>query len=534
MAGGKETPRQKLIGLMYLVLLALLALQVSSAIIQKFQFLNSSLEQAVNNAKELNEGKIAAIEKAVKDNPRYQNILDEAKKVREESEAMSVYIAGLKETVIKETGGYDEKKQMVGLTDEDKMARLMVGVEGGKKGQAPELKQKLNAYVDRMNAITGNKFKFDYLALDGKEDPISKNDPDQKNKNFGELNFEHTPMIAGLAVLSDKQTRIGNMENVVLSDLASKVGAQDFKFDKISVAVSAKSSTVAAGTDYEADMFITATSSAIVPTMKFRGQTLTVGPDGKGKIKFRASATSYDKEGNAKMTAPATVSFKGPDGRDTTISQTIEYVVAKPVIDVKSAAVSALYLNCGNPLNVQVPALGASYKPSFSANGASVITSGEKGQIIVVPSSTNEVTLNVSSEGSAIGNVKFPVRKIPRPSIVVKVNGAPVDLKRGLTAPGPAALQVEAEPEPNFAAALPKEARYRISQGEILLARGKRPVGTAQISGALSSIANLRTQAQPGDRYVIEVKKVERKNFREAIEEVPIPTSGSIIVVPIN
>ena len=61
MAGGKETPRQKLIGLMYLVLLALLALQVSSAILQKFSFLNSSLELAVRNSNSANDGKLGAI-----------------------------------------------------------------------------------------------------------------------------------------------------------------------------------------------------------------------------------------------------------------------------------------------------------------------------------------------------------------------------------------------------------------------------------------------------------------------------------------
>ena len=534
MAGGKETPRQKLIGLMYLVLLALLALQVSSAIIQKFQFLNSSLEQAVVNASELNEGKIAAIEKAVEKDKKYQNILDEAKKVRAESQEITKYINDLKSTVIKETGGIDEEGRMVGLTDEDKMAHMMVGVEGGKAGKAPELKKKLNDYVERMNALTGNKFKFTPLALDGKEDPLSKKDPDQNHKNFGELNFEHTPMIAGLAVMSDKQTRVGNMENVVLSELASQVGAKDIKFDQILASYSAKSSVVAAGTDYEADLFITATSSALVPTMKFGGQTLKV-EGGKGKIKFKAAAGAYDKEGNSEQKKEASITIPKPSGDgDTTFKVSVEYVVAKPVISVQSAAVSALYLNCGNPLNIQVPALGSTYKPGFSASGASVITSGEKGQIIVVPSSTNEVTINVSSEGTMIGPVKFPVRKIPRPSVVVKVNGQAVDLKRGLTAPGPASLNVEAEPEPTFASALPKEARYRVSSGEIVLARGKRPVAQGTFNSNIVNTATMRNQAQPGDRYVIEIKGIQRKNFREAIEDVPIPTSASIIIVPVN
>ncbi len=533
MAGGKETPRQKLIGLMYLVLLALLALQVSSAILQKFQFLNGSLEQAVKNAESLNETKLGAIEKAVEKDKKYSNILDQAKAVKAECQAMIKYIEDMKQEVIKATGGVDEKGSYVGLKDEDKIANFMVGDPStGKKGKAYEMKQKLNDFTTRMNKEHNKSFPM--LAMDGKEDPLTKGDAEQKNKDFAELNFAHTPMIAGLAVMSDKQTRIANMEAEILNHLASQVGAKDIKFDQIQAAYSAKSSVVAAGTEYEADLFITATSSALVPTMKFRGTALKI-ENGKGKIKFKASATNYDKEGNAKMEAPASITIPKPTGDgDTTFNVKVEYVVAKPVIDVKSAAVSALYLNCGNPLNIQVPALGANYKPSFSAAGASVINGAEKGQIIVVPSSTEKVSINVASEGSAIGKVEFPVRKIPRPNIVIKVNGAPVDLKRGLTAPGPASMQVDAEPEPNFAAALPKEARYKVSAGEILLARGKRPVGQVQISGSMVGLGNLRSQAQAGDRYVVEIKGVKRMNFRDQIEDVPIPTSASIVVVPIN
>ena len=70
---------------------------------------------------------------------------------------------------------------------------------------------------------------------------------------------------------------------------------------------------------------------------------------------------------------------------DTTFTVKGEYIVAKPVIDVKSASVSALYYNFGNDLNIQVPALGANYKPSFKASGADFINGKDKGAIIVIP-----------------------------------------------------------------------------------------------------------------------------------------------------
>jgi gliding motility-associated protein GldM len=130
MAGGKETPRQKLIGLMYLVLLALLALQVSSAILQKFSFLNSSLELAVRNSNSANDGKLGAIKTAVEKAPKYKTVLDEAEKIKKISREMIKEIDSYKEEIITKTGGKDEKGNYVGMKDEDVTANLMVHING--------------------------------------------------------------------------------------------------------------------------------------------------------------------------------------------------------------------------------------------------------------------------------------------------------------------------------------------------------------------------------------------------------------------
>ena len=533
MAGGKETPRQKLIGLMYIVFLAMLALSASATIIQKFIFLNSSLEQGVANAKTLNDSKIEGLKKAVEKNPRYSGVLDQAKLVKDKSEAVIKYIQDLKEEVVKKSGGRDEEGNYAGAKSTDELAEMMLGPSGAKnRGKALELKKKLDAYVTEMNAMTGKNYAF--LALDGKEDPMFKKDKDQKNKSFGELSFEETPMIAGLAVMSDKQARIANMEAEVLAGLATKVGAKDFKFDVIRGTYSALSSTVAAGTDYEADMYVTAQSSAIVPTMKFKGSAVKV-ENGIGHIKFRAAAGSYDKEGNSKQNWEGQIVMPKPDGEgDTTFIVKGEYVVAKPVIDVKSAAVQALYENCGNPLNIQVPALGATYQPSFSASNASVVNGGDKGQVIIVPNSRNKVAISVSSGGSSIGKVEFDVRAVPRPTLEIRQGGAPVNMRQGLNAPGPAALEIVPIPDPSFAGALPKEARYRTASGEIVLARGKSPVTRVAIGANGVNLASLRSQARAGDRIVIEVKTVQRRNFRDATEDIAIPSNMGVFTIPLN
>lgn len=535
MAGGKETPRQKLVGLMYLVLLALLALQVSSAILQKFSFLNSSLELATTNSNSANDAKLGAIQKAVEKSPKYKSVLEEAERIKKMSRDMIKEIDTYKQEIITKTGGKDEKGQYVGMKDEDVTANLMVGDPStGKKGKAYPLKDRLNQFIQELNKTAGTNFPP--LAQDGKDDPLTKNDAEQKNKDFAELNFGHTPMIAALAVLSDKQSKITAYESEVLSVLQNRVGASDFKVGGFEASYSALSSTVAAGTDYEAKMFLSAKLD-VTPTMKFRGNPVKV-ENGIGIIKFKASATNYDAEGNSKQNWEGAITVQKPSGDgDTTFKVKGEYVVAKPVIDVKSASVSALYYNCGNDLNIQVPALGASYKPSFSAKGANIINGKDKGAIIVIPNvkgTDAKVSITVASEGSTIGTKDFPVRGVPRPAIVAKIGGAYVDQKRGVSAPGPASIQVMAEPDPAFAAALPREARYSITEGEVTLARGKREISTLPIRSDNVNLSSIRSQAQSGDRIIIVVKKAKRLNFRDEAEDVPISAASSVITIPVN
>ena len=91
--------------------------------------------------------------------------------------------------------------------------------------------------------------------------------------------------------------------------------------------------------------------------------------DGEGTVEFMAKlpeGAKYDQEGNFKTTWKGTITMNTPAG-DTTLEVTSEYVIAKPVVQIQSASVSALYLNCGNELNIQVPALGSLYDPKFKA-----------------------------------------------------------------------------------------------------------------------------------------------------------------------
>lgn len=551
MAGGKETPRQKMVGLMYLVLLALLALQVGAEIMVKFAQLNDSLSLFVSESQTKSTAILSNIAEKVVERGNQKDekaALESAKSLNSKTSSLIKWIEDVKEEMIKETEGRDENGNIVGVKDTDKSSKILLGVGDKKDGKGYDLQKKLDAYINYLNKVaidvakaTGEKPKvYPSLALDGKDDPIFVDQKTGKEKiegakakDFPTLNFDHTPMIASLAFLTEKQAKLATYEGEILGKLKGVVGASDFKFDNVFAMALPESKIVAAGTEYKAQMFISASSTGMKPKMKYGGKTLPV-VGGKGEIKFKVQpAAKYDADGKAEKTWKGYITIPHPvTGADTTFELIEKYFVTRPVIQVQSASISSLYKDCGNELNIQVPALGASYNPSFSATGAKVIKNPKKkGYITVIPSAAT-VSLGVSSGGSKIGTEKFKVRLVPKPDIVAYYKGKPANLKTGIKG-CPRSLDIRAIPESNFASQMKKDARFKVTKWEATLVRGRRPVLPKKtFSSGKGALAAFVSSAKPGDRILVEVLKVKRLNYQNRKLSVNIP--ATIINIPLT
>ena len=529
MAGGKETPRQKMIGMMYLVLTAMLALQVSSAIIEKFILLNSSLEVSTSAVNQLNSETQLKIKAAVEKSGNRDAdlaILKQADEVRQLTGGIVSELDGLKKEIIEFAGGgYNEEGAIKNPQEETKVGEMMIG--GNKNGKAYELKDKLNAFVASLEKYSDHKFMP--LALDGSDDPIAKDSKDQRNKDFANLNFGETPVAAALAVLSQKQADIRRVESEVLNHLASKVGAADIKFDRVLAMLSAESKVVVAGTKFKGQMFIAASASGISPRMSLNGSPLQV-TNGVGEIEFVAQGGEYNSEGLAKKVLQGTIVIPTPSGRDTTYRLEEEYFVARPTYQIETGTMPPLYFGCANKLSIQSPSLGALWAPAFSAEGAEVINNG-KGKITVVPNKA-QVSLSISNQGNLLGREPFNVNRVPKPALELRVAGRVPNLTQGESASAVRSIQVVAIPDEGFKSYSPDDANFRVSQIEVSLARGTRRVaGPLALAGG-GSINSLAAQAQPGDRYVIEVKGVQRRNFKGDISNVEMGTP--ILYIPLK
>ena len=435
MAGGKETPRQKMIGMMYLVLTALLALNVSSTVLDKFAFINASLERANVETSSRNSRTIEGMKSAAKDKGNRADdlkVVASAEELRAKTQDVVAQLDQFKEKFVEITGGYMEdhkgdKMYIMGKTDYDKVGNYMMPKEEGGDGKGEEMKDVLNSYANELRAILQRNgaspeklAEFDKIAKDASEDEYYSKDPNQKGKKWSQLNFQDTPTHAGLATVSEFQANVLAYETTALEFLVQRVGLKDITFQDIRPVIMPESKYVAAGTKYKADMFIAASPPANLmnqTTMTYNGEDAPV-VGGVGKVEFTATPGAYDKEGNARKTIIASIKLPQGGGSDTTFVDTIEYFVVKPVIQIQSQSVNALYYNCGNKLDVQVPALGNQYNPNFTAKGGDALKGSARGPVTLVPRS-RKLTLTVSSGGNTIGSREFGVRDIPAPEIKV-------------------------------------------------------------------------------------------------------------------
>lgn len=536
--GADQSPRQRMIGMMYLVLTALLALQVSNSVLDKFVFIDETLQNSLRisslSSREVVEGIKVAVEKSGGKDVDMK-VLDKAKQVQEWADKLEERINGIRTTIVEQNGGREESGVYPEAKNDTKVMTYMIGAGESKDGEAYALHKDLDKYLDDIRALDDSLkilFAGESLTKGPKDIPAYKDNPDQNNKDWEEFNFAQTPMVAALAVLSHMQTEVMKIENQALERLSMQVGATKIKFDKIKAMVTAESKVVAAGTKYRAKMFIAAGSSTgPPPVMGSSVGGVKVNADGEGEIEFTASGGGYDKEGKVTKTWKGTITI--PDGRgvDTTFQVTEEYVVVKPVIDIQSASVSALYFKCGNELNIQVPALGTAYNPSITASQASVIKGAKKGLVTIVPQAAKS-TITVKSDGNLIGTRNFKVRLVPKPTIEIRKGkkGKAIDLKRGGACPR--SLAAMAISDQSFKAMLPKDARYRVTGWEITLARGRRAVKTKKVNGEVANLSDFASAAKPGDRLVIEVKSVQRMNFQKKTEKIAVGTQ--IFTYPIQ
>lgn len=404
MAGGKETPRQKMIGIMYLVLMAMLALNVSNTVLDAFKTVRDGLEKSNDNMNDRLKFIMTLFKNYYDNAPKKAEVnynkAQEAKKIGEE---LVKEIEDIKRDLITKTEGLDEvtgdlkKRDDLGISEKEFVE--------DKKG--PALQKKIEDGAKKLSALIGQSPKAIGLELSWPEiNPSTKGKQSWSEYNFG----EGKPLTSTITLLAKFQNDVKNAEAYVINKLYQETTGGGVVDSYRAVAV-AKSSYILAGQTYEADVFLTAGSSNIDINAKVNGSEL---PKENGVAKYKAGSS---KEGLYKWTG--TVSFKDPTTGEIKSFTTdpIEYQVARPSAVVSPDKMNVFYKGVQNPVSVSAPGI-AKEKLKVSVTNGTI--TGANGSYNVKVSSGTEAVVTVSAEiepgkNTILGSSKFRIKEVPDP-----------------------------------------------------------------------------------------------------------------------
>ncbi len=408
MASGKQTPRQKMINMMYLVLTALLALNISKDILLALTKLDASLDETVQTVETKNADIYSAFEAAAAENEaKAGKWRDEAFQVREESEELVTYIENIKAKLIEITGGYTDEESKIpqGLDNREKVANYLL-VEKN----ANELKEKIEAYRASLLAHAGDNEQMKKNILEIFDTDKQKVGTDGVATTWESANFEHYPLAAVLPFLTDIQAKVRNTESDVISALQRNIGASDLKFTGIKPIVMPKSTYVTQGDEYEAQVFVAAYDDTQEPKIVINGNPLPADQieKGIGTVKFKTNSL-----GEQKWAGMITIEQMGQAAINVPVEGT--YTVAPPTAVISPTKMNVLYRGVQNPLEIGVPGVDPA-KIIVSGPGVSGSNGNYMANVTGVSGKEMNISVAVKEEDGStrtVGSKQFRIKGLP-------------------------------------------------------------------------------------------------------------------------
>jgi gliding motility-associated protein GldM len=411
MALPKE-PRQKMINLMYLVLTALLALNVSSEILNAFKVVDKSLITSNENLNSANNTLYTSLEAKLKDPMTAEKAKpwnEKANQAKKISSELSGYIDQLKTELKAEAGAkmVEKEGKMVEEFKEDDLeaATRLFGNEKGGKNKGVELKDKLNSFRDAMLAIDPSIAK-EFSATFPVEHQDKVKGQDGKEKDFTIAYFHMTPTVAALTLLSKFQNNVKNAENQVVTYCHNQVGAVKVVYDQFAALVGQSSNYVMPGEEVEITAGVGAYSKAAQPQISIGGSSMALQPDGRASYKFKAN-------GSGSKSVPVNVTYTKPDGTKETKTFDVKYTVGTPGgAAVMPDKMNVFYIGVDNPVTIGSPT-GWDKTTVNISNGT--ITGSGSNRIIrpaATPGQKAVITVLADKKPSTF---EFRIKRIPDP-----------------------------------------------------------------------------------------------------------------------
>jgi gliding motility-associated protein GldM len=407
MALPKE-PRQKMINLMYLVLTALLALNVSAEIINAFKVVDNSLVKTNSVVGSSTQTIMKSFEEKLTDPTSAEKARiwkPKADKALEFTKDVYDYIESLKLKIKVEAGFNPSDPNSTFKEDNiDIATRIM-----DKQGEGEKLKKKLEEYKTKILAIDdsiGREF--------AKTIPINLELPKLVNQSMGKVTwasayFHMTPTVAALTMLSKFQNDVKTTENRIVNEFHNKIGQVVVRFDTYEPIVGANSTYLFPGQELQISAGIGAFSKNALPQVTIGGRAVPLNDQGIAVYKTAVGAGGGS--------VPVVIRYKDQDGKDQVRETKIDYTVGTPTgAFVSAEKVKVLYIGLDNELAVTGGSVGDE-KVNVSINNGSLRKIGP-GRYVSSPSSPGNAVVTVNADGKS-SQFTFRVKTVPDPVAMV-------------------------------------------------------------------------------------------------------------------
>jgi gliding motility-associated protein GldM len=400
-------PRQKMINMMYLVLTALLALNVSSEILNAFKTVNKSLETTNSVVNKSTDQLMVSLDEKRKDptSATRANIwYPKADQARQLTKGVFSYIQTLKDKILSEAGGSPTdptKKYKEG--DLEVTTRIMI-----EKGEGKKLLAMLADYRKNLLAIDPSIDSAFKSTL-----PINLDKPESRNragKTWEGAYFHMVPTVAGLTILSKFQNDVRTSENRVVQFCHNKVGEVNIVFDSYAAILGQSTNYLMPGQEIEIKAGVGAFSKKAQPNIVIGGVTVPIGEDG-------AATTKLPGGGIGSHSIPVKITFMNQEtGKLETIEKTVEYKVGMANASIALDEMNVLYIGYDNKVSIAASGGGDDkVTATISGGGGSLPKVGAGKYIAKVNTVTDDCKITVYVEGKVAGVSQFRVRTIPQP-----------------------------------------------------------------------------------------------------------------------
>ena len=418
------SPRQKMINLMYVVLMALLALNVSSEVLNGFSIVEDSLNRTTSNSSKENQTIYETFDAQMKSNPQKVGMwYDKAQQVRQMSDSLFNLAADLKMAIVKEADGRNgDVRRIKNKEDLEAASQVMLAPGSGRGG---ELFRAINSFRQRMLMMVTDERQKQIIASNLTTE-IPK-DAVTMGKNWQEYMFESMPAAAAVTLLSKLQSDVRYAEGEVLHTLVSNIDVKDIRVNLLDAFVIPSSQTIVRGDRFSARIVMAAVDTTQTPDIYIGNQKVNLH-DGLYE-------TTCNRTGDFTLAGyMETVNGNG-DRIRRDFSQ--KYTVVDPSATVSADLMNVLYAGYNNPISISVPGVPLS-KVQASMTGGTLQPVGP-GRYIARPSKVGQnVTFTVFSTNTGrtqqMGQFSFRVRKLPDPTPYITMrdeHGNPARYKGG-------------------------------------------------------------------------------------------------------